>query len=211
MPSSCRIGVDQRLERRAAVGAVEEEVGVRRDAERRLVQAEVLQVERHPTCPRSDVHAAVEGGAVDAQQLRRLADVAAREAQRGLDVAALPRLERLVEAEGRRRARAGASACSTRSRRLAAGARAPRLQVELGLELGRRDALAGVLGGEPDHDVAQLAHVARESRSAASAPRPRRRARRAARRTARRRSARKCSSSSELVAVQLAQRRHAAA
>jgi hypothetical protein len=40
-------GVDQRLERRAAVGAVEEEVGVRRDAERRFRQPEVLQIKRH--------------------------------------------------------------------------------------------------------------------------------------------------------------------
>src|SRR5256885_15504932 len=44
-------------------------------------------------------HSAVERGAVDAEQLRRLADVAAREAQRCLDVAALPGLEGLVEVE----------------------------------------------------------------------------------------------------------------
>src|SRR3970040_423495 len=44
-------------------------------------------------------HPAVERGAVHPQQLRRLADVAAREAQRRLDVAALPRLERVVQVE----------------------------------------------------------------------------------------------------------------
>jgi hypothetical protein len=38
-------GVDQRFERRAAVGAVEEEIGVRRDAERRLGQAEMLEIQ----------------------------------------------------------------------------------------------------------------------------------------------------------------------
>ncbi len=40
-------GVAQRLERGAALGAVEEEIGVRRDAKRRLVQPEVLQIQRH--------------------------------------------------------------------------------------------------------------------------------------------------------------------
>ena len=40
-----RIG--ERLERRAALGAVEEKVGMRRNAKRRLVQAEVLEIERH--------------------------------------------------------------------------------------------------------------------------------------------------------------------
>ncbi len=40
-------GVDQRFQGRAAVGAVEEEIGVRRDPERRLGQPEMLEVERH--------------------------------------------------------------------------------------------------------------------------------------------------------------------
>jgi hypothetical protein len=39
--------VEQRLERGAAVRAREEELRVRRDAERRLAQPEVLQVHRH--------------------------------------------------------------------------------------------------------------------------------------------------------------------
>ena len=39
--------VDQRLERGSAVGAGEEELGVRRDAERRLAQTEVFEVHRH--------------------------------------------------------------------------------------------------------------------------------------------------------------------
>ena len=42
-----RHGVDQRFERRATVGTAEEEIGVRRDAKRRLIQPEVLEVERH--------------------------------------------------------------------------------------------------------------------------------------------------------------------
>jgi hypothetical protein len=37
-------GVAERLEGGAALGAVEEEVGVRRDAERRLAEAEMLEV-----------------------------------------------------------------------------------------------------------------------------------------------------------------------
>ena len=40
--------VDQRLERRAAVGAGEEEIGVRRDAERRFAQAEVVEIHGSP-------------------------------------------------------------------------------------------------------------------------------------------------------------------
>ena len=39
--------VDQRLQRRAAVGALEEEIGVRRDAERRFREPEVLEIEGH--------------------------------------------------------------------------------------------------------------------------------------------------------------------
>src|SRR3972149_499145 len=44
---------------------------------------------------------AVERGAVHAEQLRGLADVAVRELQRGLDVGALPALQRVVEIERR--------------------------------------------------------------------------------------------------------------
>jgi hypothetical protein len=40
-------GVDQRFQGSAAVGAVEEEIGVRRDAKRRVRQPEMLEVERH--------------------------------------------------------------------------------------------------------------------------------------------------------------------
>jgi hypothetical protein len=44
-------------------------------------------------------HSAVKGGAVHAKELGRLAHVAARQAQRGGDVAALPGLQGLVEVE----------------------------------------------------------------------------------------------------------------
>src|SRR5687767_6036329 len=107
------------------------------------------------------LHAAVERGAVHAEQLRRLADVAAREAQRGLDVAALPGLEGLVEVEG-------AAALELAQRLLGdavfvfSSRKALLFEVQLGLQLGGRQALAGVLGGQPDDDVAQLAHVAGE-------------------------------------------------
>ena len=40
-------GIGERFERRAALRALEEEIGMRRDAKRRLVQAEVLEVQRH--------------------------------------------------------------------------------------------------------------------------------------------------------------------
>ena len=39
--------VGERFQCRAALGALEEEIGVRRDAERRLVQPEVLEIEGH--------------------------------------------------------------------------------------------------------------------------------------------------------------------
>src|SRR5687767_15956832 len=83
------------------------------------------------------LHAAVERGAVDAEQLRRLADVAARQAQRRLDIAALPGLQRVVEIEG-----AGALQLAQRllddRAALRAGAGGLPFEVELGLELGGR-------------------------------------------------------------------------
>src|SRR5438445_438445 len=54
--------------------------------------------------------------------------------------------------------RAGApSACDR-----AWSCRCRRLEIELGLELGDREPLTRILGCEANHDVAQLAHVARE-------------------------------------------------
>ena len=43
-------GVDQRVERRAAVGAGKEEIGMRRDAKGRFAQAEVLEIKAHERC-----------------------------------------------------------------------------------------------------------------------------------------------------------------
>ncbi len=151
--------VDQRLQRRAAVGAVEEEIGVRRDAERRLGEAEMLEVERHAISPRPLSHAAVERRAVDSEQLRGLRDVAARQAQRGLDVGALPGLERLVEVERARRARAGAAPATV----MPFWSLISSSTSNSGFQLRGRNALAGVLGAKPDDDVAQLAHVAGEA------------------------------------------------
>src|SRR5688500_2415873 len=105
-------------------------------------------------------HSAVKRGAVHAEKLGGLAHVAARQAQRGGDVAALPGLQGLVEVEA-----AGALELAQRQLERGAGAagrRLGRLEVELGLELRRRQALSGVLGGQADDDVAQLAHVAGE-------------------------------------------------
>src|SRR5687768_2767778 len=96
------------------------------------------------------LHSAVERRAVDAEQLRRLADVAARQAQRRLDVGALPGAQGLVQVDG---SAALELARGLLQERIRTGAF--RLHVELRLQLGRRDALAGVLGAEPDHDVAQ--------------------------------------------------------
>ena len=42
--------IDQRVECRAAIGAGKEEIGMRRDAERRLAQAEMLKIEAHERC-----------------------------------------------------------------------------------------------------------------------------------------------------------------
>src|SRR5688500_3820769 len=134
---------------------------MRRDAKWRLGKPEVLQIQRHGLLVLAAVHAAVEGGAIDAEQLRRLADVAARQAQRRLDVAALPGLQGLVEVER-------AAALELAQRLLGDGVfrfafrKALFFDIQRRLQLGRREALPGVFGGEPDDDVAQLAHVARK-------------------------------------------------
>ena len=72
-------GVGKRFERRAALPAVEKEVGMRRDAKRRLVQPEMLEVQGHALLLLAGVHAAVKRRAVDAEELGRVADVAARQ------------------------------------------------------------------------------------------------------------------------------------
>src|SRR2546426_2534042 len=139
-------GIGERFERRAALRALEEEIGMRRDAKRRLVQAEVLEVERHGLLVLAvAVHTAVKRRAIDAQQLRRLADVAARQAQRRLDVAALPGPERVVEVEA-----AGALELAQglldNGAAFAARRRCRRLEIELGLELGDREPLPRIFG-----------------------------------------------------------------
>src|SRR5262245_6970026 len=89
-------------------------------------------------------HARVERGAIDAEQLGGLRDVAARQAQRCLDVSALPGPERLVEVE-----RAAALELALRLLEDAAAALHFQLDVELRLELGERDALAGIFRRQP--------------------------------------------------------------
>src|SRR5512138_2782493 len=106
------------------------------------------------------VHPAVKSRAVYAEQLGGLAHIAARDLERRLDVAALPRLERFVEIEA-----AGTLELPQRllDDRAGGGGRwRGRLEVELRFQVGHRKALSGVLRGEADHDVAQLAHVARK-------------------------------------------------
>src|SRR5207248_1760455 len=97
-------------------------------------------------------HPAVERGAVDPKELRRLADVAARQAQCGLDIAALPGPERLVEIEGRRALELAQRLLGNRRGTLRLGRDGRRLEIELGLELGARQTLPGILGHEANHD-----------------------------------------------------------
>src|SRR3954462_1804455 len=115
---------------------------MRRGEKRQLGGTEVLEVERHLLLLPPAAQAAIDGGAVDAQQLRSLADIAAGEAQCGFDVGALPRLQRFVEIEGvaalekarrllENRAGGGAAACSGRI--------GVELQIELRLQIGRRN------------------------------------------------------------------------
>src|SRR4051812_16313680 len=107
------------------------------------------------------VHPAVERRAIDAKELRGLADIAAREPQRRFDVTALPRLERVVQVEGDAALELALGLLDDCTA-LRPGRRRGRLEVELRLELGHRQALPRVLGGEANRDIAQLAHVARK-------------------------------------------------
>src|SRR3954471_6989047 len=106
------------------------------------------------------VHAAVKRRAIDPEELRGLADVAAREAQGRLDVATLPRFQCLVQTEAARALELAQRLLGDGAH--AAGGRSRRLEVELGLKLRHRQALSGVFGGQANHDVAQLTHVAGE-------------------------------------------------
>src|SRR5205823_2975413 len=111
--------------------------------------------------PAAGAHAAVERRAVDAEELRRLADVTAREAQRRFDIAALPGLERVVQVEGGAALELPLRLLDDRAARRARR-RHRRLEIELRLELRHRQALARILGRQANHDIAQLAHVARK-------------------------------------------------
>src|SRR5262245_32482452 len=89
------------------------------------------------------VHSGITRRAVDAEQLCRLADVAVRQAQRGLDVAALPGFQRLVEVERRAALELAQRLLHQVFLRIQGNFG---LQVQFRLELGEREALAGVLG-----------------------------------------------------------------
>src|SRR3990172_5784024 len=93
---------------------------------------------------------AVERGAVHAEQLRGLADVAVRELQRGLDVGALPALQRVVEIERRAALELPERLLGERAR-IGRRPRGERLEVELRFQLRHRDAPRAVLRHEPDH------------------------------------------------------------
>src|ERR1700674_2056715 len=97
-----------------------------------------------------------ERAARHAEQFRRLRHVALRDLERGVEIGLLDALERRIEAE--------------RSPGQELGAR-PRHRIEalafgcgreFLLELLGAHGVTRVLGGEPDHDVLQLAHVARK-------------------------------------------------
>src|SRR5437899_1389724 len=99
-------------------------------------------------------HPAVERRAVDAEELGRLADVAARQAQGRLDVAAFPGPERLVKVEAGRAFELAQRLLGDRRRPLRVRRDCRRLEIELRLELGPREPLPRVLGGEANHDIA---------------------------------------------------------
>src|SRR6195256_4871943 len=107
-------------------------------------------------------HAGVQRRAVDAEHFGRLTDIASRELHRRLDVALLPRLEHLVEVEAALALQVALRLLDERPRirRQSGSSFALRFQIELGLELRDGELLPGVFGGQPDDDVAQLAHVA---------------------------------------------------
>src|SRR5712664_3191986 len=109
-------------------------------------------------------HAGVQRRAVDAEHFGRLTDIASRELHRRLDVALLPSLEHLVEIEAALALQVALRLLDERPRirRQAGSSVALRFQIELGLELRDGQLLPGVLCSQPDDDVAQLAHVARE-------------------------------------------------
>src|ERR1700704_3363400 len=107
-------------------------------------------------------HAGVQRRAVDTEHFGRLTDVASRELHRCLDVALLPCLEHLVEIEAALALQVTLRLLDERPRirRQSGSSVALRFQIEFGFELRNRELLPGVLRGQPDDDVAQLAHVA---------------------------------------------------
>src|SRR2546430_14332803 len=107
-------------------------------------------------------HAGVQRRAIDAEHLGRLTDVASRELHRGLDVPLFPRLQHLVEIEAALALQMALGLLDERPR-IRGQARSPvglRFQIEFGLELLSGQSLPGILGGQSDDDVAQLAYVA---------------------------------------------------
>src|SRR5436190_2064035 len=104
--------------------------------------------------PSRGFETAVKRGARDAEELRGLGHVALRDFERGVEIRLLDALQDTVEAEGLSgkevRARPGGEPVR---RRVGGGG-------ELGFEVAFAYLVAGVLGGETDHDVLQLAHVA---------------------------------------------------
>src|SRR5260221_11130052 len=105
------------------------------------------------------VHPAVERRAIDAKELGGLADVAAREAQRRFDIAALPGLERVVQVEGDAALELALGLLDDRAA-LGAGRRRGGPEVELQLELGHREPLPRNLGAQPNRTIPQLGDVA---------------------------------------------------
>src|SRR2546426_1154257 len=107
-------------------------------------------------------HAGVQRRAVNTEHFGRLTDVASRELHRRLDVALFPGLEHLVEIEAALALQMALCLLDERPRirRQSGSPVGLRFQIELGLEFREGQLLASVLGGQPDDDVAQLAHVA---------------------------------------------------
>src|SRR5512139_754451 len=119
---------------------------------------------RHVLVAAVGLHSAVQRGAVDAQKLGRLRQVAVGHVERGFDVGLFPLAQGDVEIE----VGLGLQLLARHlDQRLAVAGewnflRVGLVGVELGFELLRADVHARVFGGQADRDVAQFAHVAGE-------------------------------------------------
>lgn len=121
------------------------------------------------------IHAAVQGGAVDAEQPGGFADIARGKLQRGGDIVSLLFVQMLVQFKvaSLEIVKEAISVCAGTFRRAGVWRRTPRRcfcpifsgrnifqRIEFVLQLDGADCAPRIFGGEPDDDVAQFAGVA---------------------------------------------------